>query len=58
MFDPERVDAAVIGLNHGSWSAHQHYDGKELIPLLVEPYERLLRDPNATTYDKRLLELA
>jgi 6-phospho-beta-glucosidase len=56
--DPERVDAAVIGLNHGSWSAHQHYDGKELIPLLAEPYERLLRDPHATTYDKRLLELA
>ncbi len=56
--DPKRVDATVIGLNHGSWSAHQRYDGQELIPLLVEPYERLLRDPNATTYDKRLLELA
>ncbi|HVA93251.1 MAG TPA: glycoside hydrolase, partial [Chloroflexota bacterium] len=56
--DPDRVDAPLVGLNHGSWSVHQHYDGEELIPLLAAPYERLLRDPKATTYDKRLLELA
>jgi 6-phospho-beta-glucosidase len=56
--DPARIDAPVIGLNHGSWSAYQRYDRQELIPLLAEPYERLLRDPKATTYDKRLLELA
>jgi 6-phospho-beta-glucosidase len=56
--NPARIDAPVIGLNHGSWSAYQRYEGQELIPLLAEPYERLLHDPKATTYNKRLLELA
>ncbi|HXT38271.1 MAG TPA: glycoside hydrolase [Chloroflexota bacterium] len=56
--DHDLVDATVIGLNHGSWSVRQQYKGQDLIPFLAEPYERLLRDPKASLYDKRLLELA
>ena len=56
--DPELVDATLIGLNHGSWSTRQHYDGEEMIPLLQKPYERLKADRAAKAYDVRLLELA
>jgi len=56
--DRDLVDATVIGLNHGSWSVRQQYKGQDLIPFLAEPYERLLGDPEASLYDKRLLELA
>lgn len=56
--DHALVEATVIGLNHGSWSVRERYDGQDLIPLLAEPYERLLRNPQASLYNRRLLELA
>lgn len=56
--DPDLVDAVSIGLNHGSWSVRQRYDGQDLMPLLREGYERLRREEDAPREDLRLLELA
>jgi 6-phospho-beta-glucosidase len=56
--DPDRLDAVSIGLNHGSWSVRQLYDGQELMPILREGYERLRRESDAPTEELRLLELA
>ncbi|HEX6799801.1 MAG TPA: hypothetical protein VF116_18975 [Ktedonobacterales bacterium] len=56
--DPDLVDAVSIGLNHGSWSVRQRYDGQELMPLLREGYERLRSEKDAPREELRLLELA
>ena len=56
--DPDLVDAVSIGLNHGSWSVRQRYDGQELMPLLREGYERLRREEDTPREELRLLELA
>jgi 6-phospho-beta-glucosidase len=56
--DPGKVDAVMIGLNHGSWSVRHLYDGADMIPLVREAYERKRADPRAKRRDLRLLELA
>jgi 6-phospho-beta-glucosidase len=57
--DPDLLDAASIGLNHGSWSVRHLYDGQDLMPVLREGYERLRREEgDAPTEDMRLLRLA
>jgi len=56
--DPDRVDAVMIGLNHGSWSVRHLYDGADIVPLLREAYERGKDDPAASKDALRLLELA
>ena len=56
--DPDLVDAVSIGLNHGSWSVRQRYDGQDLMPLLRQGYERLRREEDAPREELRLLELA
>src|ERR687886_863463 len=38
--DQEKVDATMIGLNHGSWTVRHQYDGRDVMPLLAEAYER------------------
>jgi len=56
--DPAKVDVLMIGLNHACWSVRSLYDGKPLIPLLTQAYERLKKDPNAVPYRTRLLGLS
>ncbi|MDP9316573.1 MAG: glycoside hydrolase [Chloroflexota bacterium] len=56
--DPERVDAAMIGLNHGSWTVRHLYDGQDMIPLVREAYERKREDPASDPHFLRMLELA
>lgn len=56
--DPDKVEAVMIGLNHGSWSVRHLYDGEEMIPLVTEAYERKRRDPGANVRHVRLLALA
>ena len=58
--DPEKLDAVSVGLNHGSWTVRHLYDGRDVMPLLHEGYERLCADGNSgvALEDMRLLELA
>jgi 6-phospho-beta-glucosidase len=56
--DPDRVEAVMIGLNHGCWSVRHLYDGQDMIPLLSEARDRLRRDPGASRHQLRMLELA
>jgi 6-phospho-beta-glucosidase len=56
--DPDRVDAVMIGLNHGSWTVRHLYDGEDMIPLLRAALERKQRDPNVDPKRLRMLRLA
>ncbi len=56
--DPDKVDAVMIGLNHGSWTVRHVYDGQDMIPLVREAYERKKDDPTVDKHRLRLLELA
>jgi 6-phospho-beta-glucosidase len=56
--DPDRVDATMIGLNHGCWSVRHLYDGEDLIPLLCVALERLRGDPAVSRHHLRMLQLA
>ena len=56
--DPAKVDAVMIGLNHGSWTVRHQYDGGDMIPLVRDAYARRKDDPDADVHDLRLLELA
>lgn len=56
--DPDKVDAVMVGLNHGSWTIRHLYDGADMMPLLREAYERKKADPRADRRRLRLLELA
>jgi 6-phospho-beta-glucosidase len=56
--DPQRLDAVMIGLNHAGWTVRHEYDGQSVIPLLQAAHDRVMADPNASTHDKRMLELA
>lgn len=56
--DPDKVDAIMIGLNHGSWTTRHLYDGQDMIPLLRDAYERKRHDPATNKHALRMLELA
>jgi 6-phospho-beta-glucosidase len=56
--DPDRVEATMIGLNHGCWSVRHLYDGQDMIPLLRAALDRLREDPSVTPHQLRMLELA
>ena len=56
--DLEKVDATMVGLNHGSWTVRQTYEGAEMIPLVQVAYERRKDDPALSRREKWLLELA
>jgi len=56
--DPDRVDATMIGLNHGCWSVRHLYDGQDMMPLVREAYGHKKDDPADSVHDLRLLELA
>jgi len=56
--DPDRVDAVMIGLNHGCWSVRHRYDGQDMMPLVRDAYAHKKDDPAANAHDLRMLELA
>jgi 6-phospho-beta-glucosidase len=56
--DPALADATLIGLNHGSWSVRQSYDGQDMIPVLRDAWERRKNDSTLSMHDRRVLELA
>jgi 6-phospho-beta-glucosidase len=56
--DPARLDVRSIGLNHASWSVRHRYDGEDLMPLLVEAWERLRHDATLRPAIRRMLQIA
>lgn len=56
--DRNKVDAVMIGLNHGCWSVRHRYDGQDMIALLREAWERKRDDPHTPPHRKRMLQLA
>ena len=56
--DPDRLDATMIGLNHGCWSVRHVYDGQDVMPLLRAALDRMRGDPSANPHRLRMLELA
>ena len=56
--NPDLVDAAMIGLNHGCWSVRHLYNGQDMMPLLQSALERMRDDPKANRHHLRLIELA
>jgi 6-phospho-beta-glucosidase len=42
--DPDKLEAVMIGLNHGCWSVRHSYDGQDAIPYFREAYERKRQD--------------
>jgi 6-phospho-beta-glucosidase len=56
--DPERLDVASVGLNHGSWSVRHAYDGEDLLPLVEKAWPRLADDPALDGETRRMLRLA
>src|SRR5947199_94308 len=56
--DPDKVDAVMIGLNHGSWTVRHQYDGQDMLPLIRAAYERKRADPAARPHALRMLHLA
>lgn len=55
--DPSLVEATSIGLNHGSWSVRQTYDGKDFVPLVEEAWRERRDDPALTLQQRRLLHM-
>ncbi|HLV97985.1 MAG TPA: hypothetical protein VKT82_04840 [Ktedonobacterales bacterium] len=56
--DPDLLDAASIGLNHGSWSTRHLYEGHDFIAILRQAREEMLRDPETPAYEMRMIDLA
>lgn len=56
--EPEKVDAIMIGLNHGSWTVRHMYDGQDMIPLIANAYARRQDDPSLELTERRMLALA
>ena len=56
--DPERAETFSIGLNHGSWSVVNKYDGQDnLIELLRQGWEERGQDPAMSWTDRKILQL-
>lgn len=56
--DPDRIDVTMVGLNHNCWSNRHLYEGRDMMPLLAEAYERLKDDPSVSRHEIRMLKLA
>ena len=56
--DPDKLDVASVGLNHGSWSVRHRYDGQPLIPILRDIWRSRGDDPQLTDKARRMLHLA
>lgn len=56
--DPDKFEAVMVGLNHGSWTVCHLYEGKDVMPLLHEAYARAQREGTADSKPMRMLKLA
>ncbi len=56
--DPDKLDVASVGLNHGSWSVRHLYDGQPLIPILRNIWLAGVDDLQMPPKAKRMLQLA
>lgn len=56
--DPDRLDAVSIGLNHGSWTIRQQYDGQDFMPMLQDAYARIRESNELPRPELRMLALA
>ena len=57
--DPARAEVVSVGLNHGSWSVVNRYDGQDtLAELLREGWEKHRDDPGIGWTDRRILQLS
>ena len=57
--DPARAEVVSVGLNHGSWSVVNRYDGKDDLPeLLREGWEKHGGDPDIGWTDRKILQLS
>ncbi|TML88690.1 MAG: glycoside hydrolase [Actinobacteria bacterium] len=56
--DPDRLQATMVGLNHGCWSVEHSYGGADPLPLFEEAWERRSDDPSLEPQQRRQLQLA
>jgi len=56
--DPDGLDVESVGLNHGSWSVKHTYQGRDLIGILREIWDRRRDDPALNPVTRRLLSIA
>jgi 6-phospho-beta-glucosidase len=56
--EPDKLEAVMIGLNHGCWSVQHRYEGADLIPLLTAANEHAHANPTMSPFNRRLLHLA
>jgi 6-phospho-beta-glucosidase len=56
--DPDKVESVMAGLNHLSWTVRHEYDGRDLMELLDQAYERERRNPTLSRMALRMLGLA
>jgi 6-phospho-beta-glucosidase len=57
--DPAKATSTMVGLNHACWSVEHHYDGADLMPLVVAAAaERLGPDTELDLRQQRILRLA
>jgi 6-phospho-beta-glucosidase len=57
--DPAKATSTMVGLNHACWSVEHHYDGADLMPLVVAAAaERLGPDTQLDLRQQRILRLA
>jgi 6-phospho-beta-glucosidase len=56
--DPARLQATMVGLNHGCWSVEASYGGEDPFPLLEDAWERRKDDPSLAPDRRRQLQLA
>lgn len=56
--DPARAETISVGLNHGSWSVVNKYDGKDnLIDLICAGWDERRQDPSLSWTDRKILQL-
>jgi 6-phospho-beta-glucosidase len=56
--DPTKLEATMVGLNHGCWSVEHHYADGDLIELVKLAWERRRDDPTLSLEERRTLRLA
>jgi 6-phospho-beta-glucosidase len=56
--DPARLQATMVGLNHGCWSVEHSYGGEDPFPLFEDAWERRKDDPALEPDRRRQLQLA
>lgn len=56
--DPAKLDSAMIGLNHASWSVRHLYEGQDVMPLVRDAYARKKGDETVPILERRMLQLA